>query len=123
MMRGGARDSALRSGERSARPNSHSIRGVAKMLAPRWPLLTLSTVSIVASAALSLARPLVVQKAIDSGIVDGDKETLITTAIAFFALTMGVYVAQAASVYTTALAGQHLLRDLRIRLFSHLQKL
>lgn len=123
MMRGDARESALRPGERNARPNSHSIRGVAKMLAPRWPLLTLSTISIVASAALSLARPLVVQHAIDSGIIDGDKGTLVTMSIVFFALTMGVYVAQAASVYTTALAGQHLLRDLRIRLFSHLQKL
>jgi ATP-binding cassette, subfamily B, bacterial len=124
MMRGaGWGGAATRSGERTVRPNAHSLRGVGKMLAPRWPLLTLSTASIVGSAALSLARPLVVQKAIDSGIIDGDKSTLWTMAVIFFALTAGVYVTQALSVYTTALAGQHLLRDLRVRLFSHLQKL
>ncbi|MEO8458182.1 MAG: ABC transporter ATP-binding protein [Chloroflexota bacterium] len=113
----------MRPRDNEARHDSHSLRGVAKMLRPRWPLLTLSTLSIIASAALSLARPLVVQKAIDSGIVDGDKHQLVIMAIIFFALTMGVYVAQALSVYTTALAGQHLLRDLRVRLFSHFQKL
>ena len=93
------------------------------MLAPHWPLVVLSTFSIVMFAAVNLARPLILQKAIDSGILDGDKHTLVVTSILFFVVTIGVYVTQALSVYTTALAGQYLLRDLRVRLFSHLQDL
>jgi ATP-binding cassette subfamily B protein len=93
------------------------------MLAPRWPLLALAGVAIAGFAAVNLARPLVVQQAIDSGIVGGDRSDLVVAAIVFFGLSLGVYVFQALSVYTTALAGQHFLRDLRVRLFGHLQRL
>jgi ATP-binding cassette subfamily B protein len=123
MMRGRMMDSVTRPGERSARLNPHALRGAGQMLAPRWPLVLLSTISIVAFAAVNLARPLVVQHAIDSGIIGGHRHSLVVSSVIFFGLTMGVYVTQALSVYTTALIGQHLLRDLRVRLFSHLQKL
>ncbi len=122
MMRGMGRAGAL-AADKTARPSTRSLRGTTSMLKPRWPLLLLATVSILAFAAVNLARPLVVQQAIDSGIVDGDRGALVTTAIVFFGLSIGVYVFQALSVYTTALAGQHFLRDLRIRVFGHLQKL
>jgi len=122
MMRGMGRAGAL-AADKTVRPSSKSLRGAASMLAPHSPLLLLATVSIVLFAAVNLARPLVVQQAIDSGIVGGDRGTLVTTAIIFFGLSIGVYVFQALSVYTTALAGQHFLRDLRVRVFAHMQKL
>lgn len=122
MMRGMGRAGALAE-DKTLRPSTRSLRGAASMLAPRWPLLLLATVSIFAFAAVNLARPLVVQQAIDSGIVGDDGGALVATAIAFFGLSVGVYVFQALSVYTTALAGQYFLRDLRVRVFAHLQKL
>jgi ATP-binding cassette subfamily B protein len=122
MIRGMGRAGALAE-DKTVRPTTQSLRGSAKMLAPHWPLIALAILAIVCFALVNLARPLVVQEAIDSGIVDGDRSALVTTAIVFFGLSVGVYVFQAVSVYTTALAGQHFLRDLRIRLFAHLQKL
>ena len=114
MMRGMGRAGAL-TADKTVRPSSKSLRGAASMLAPHWPLLLLATFSILLFAAVNLARPLVVQEAIDAGIVGGDRGALVTTAIIFFGLSIGVYVFQALSVYTTALAGQHFLRDLRVR--------
>ena len=122
MMRGVGRAGAL-AADKTVRPSSKSLCGAASMLAPHWPLLLLAAVSILLFAAVNLARPLVVQQAIDSGIIGGDRSTLVTTAIVFFGLSIGVYVFQALSVYTTALAGQHFLRDLRVRVFAHMQKL
>jgi len=122
MMRGMGRSGAL-AADKTVRPSSKSLRGAASMLAPHWPLLLLAAVSIFLFAAVNLARPLVVQKAIDSGIIGDDRGALVTTAIIFFGLSIGVYVFQALSVYTTALAGQHFLRDLRVRVFAHMQKL
>ena len=122
MMRGMGRAGALQE-DKTVRPSTQSLRGTVRMLAPRWPLLALAGVAIAGFAAVNLARPLVVQQAIDSGIVGGDRSDLVVAAIVFFGLSLGVYVFQALSVYTTALAGQHFLRDLRVRLFGHLQRL
>jgi ATP-binding cassette subfamily B protein len=122
MTRGMGRSGALQE-DKTVRPSNQSLRGAAKMLAPRWPLIVLATFAITGFAAVNLARPLVVQQAIDAGIIDGDRSDLTAAAVAFFGLSAGVYVFQALSVYTTALAGQLFLRDLRVRLFSHLQKL
>ncbi len=122
MMRGMGHAGAL-TGDKAVRPSTKSLRGAASMLAPHWPLLLLASVSILLFAVVNLARPLVVQQAIDSGIIDGDRGALLNAAIVFFGLSIGVYVFQALSVYTTALAGQHFLRDLRVRVFAHLQKL
>ncbi|MCI0832708.1 MAG: hypothetical protein J4N72_08700, partial [Chloroflexi bacterium] len=109
--------------DKTVRPSSQSLRGAASMLAPHWPLLVLASISILLFAAVNLARPLVVQQAIDQGIIGGDRGALVTTAVVFFGLSIGVYVFQALSVYTTALAGQYFLRDLRVRVFAHMQKL
>ncbi|MCH7617714.1 MAG: ABC transporter ATP-binding protein [Chloroflexi bacterium] len=122
MMRGMGRAGALAE-DKTVRPSSQSLRGAASMLAPHWPLLVLASISILLFAAVNLARPLVVQQAIDQGIIGGDRGALVTTAVVFFGLSIGVYVFQALSVYTTALAGQYFLRDLRVRVFAHMQKL
>jgi ATP-binding cassette subfamily B protein len=120
---GGIGGSMAREGDRTVRPDPRSLRETARMLAPRWPLILAATHCIVAFGAVNLARPLVVQVAIDDGILADDRHTLVITAIVFFGLTVGVYVFQASSVYLTSLLGQHFLRDLRIRLFTHLQRL
>src|SRR5258708_7917949 len=88
MMRGRMADIPAKVEKGPATPNSHSMRGVAKMLAPRWPLIMLSTVSIVLFAVVNLARPRVVQKAIDSGVIGDDRHELVVMSIVFFFLTI-----------------------------------
>jgi ATP-binding cassette subfamily B protein len=100
----------------------NSGREAAKMLAPRWPVILAATVSISLFAGANLLRPLVIQRAIDTGLIGGDRQALVVASIVFVALALGVYVFQAASTYTTAMLGQRFMRDLRVRLFSHYQR-
>lgn len=95
----------------------------AKMLAPRWPVLAIAVVSIVLFTLANLLRPIVIQRAIDDGLIADNGRVLVIAAIVFVVLALGVYVFQAASTYTTAWVGQRFLRDLRRRLFGHYQRL
>lgn len=94
-----------------------------KMLAPRWPIVLVATLSIVLFGVANLLRPLVIQRAIDDGLIGDDGNVLIVASIVFVGLAIGVYAFQAASTYLTAFLGQQFLRDLRVRLFGHYQRL
>ncbi len=100
-----------------------SLRGALEMLAPRWPVMLVSTVSICLVSLAYLARPLVIQRAIDEGLVGRNGNVLVVAAIVFLVLAVCAYVFQAVSTYTVTWVGQAFIRDLRIRLFSHLQRL
>lgn len=100
-----------------------SLRGAGRMLAPRWPIIFVSTLSICLFAGANLARPVVIQRAIDSGLIEGNGGALVVASVVFAALAAGTYVFQALSTYTVMLVGQGFIRDLRIRLFTHLQRL
>ena len=100
-----------------------SIRGATRMLAPRWPVILVATVSICLFGAAILARPIVIQRAIDRGLFGGDGSELVLASFLFVVLAIGVYVFQAISTYTVAWIGQGFIRDLRVRLFTHMQKL
>ena len=105
------------------RPRVSSLREVGRMLSAYWPMLIVSTTAITLFALANLARPIVIQQAIDNGLIDGDRSALVWAAIVFFVLAAGVYVFQAASTYAVTWVGQQFLRDLRVRLFSHFQRL
>lgn len=120
----GSFDAARRDGLRDdAGVQAHSARETLKMLAPRWPLVLIATISIVVFTIANLARPLIIKRAIDDGLIEDDGDVLVIAGIAFVATIVAIYVFQAASTYLTALLGQQFLRDLRIRLFGHYQKL
>jgi ATP-binding cassette subfamily B protein len=100
-----------------------SARETLKMLAPRWPLVLIATVSIVLFTLANLARPIIIKRAIDDGLIADDGGVLVIAAAIFVATIIAIYVFQAASTYLTALLGQQFMRDLRVRLFGHYQKL
>ncbi|MCH8813643.1 MAG: ABC transporter ATP-binding protein [Chloroflexi bacterium] len=101
----------------------NSALEAANMLVHRWPVIVAATFSIVLFTGAILLRPIVIQRAIDDGLIGGDRQTLLIATIVFGALALSVYVFQAASTYTTAWLGQRFMRDLRVRLFSHYQRL
>jgi len=110
----------------AATPGTARVNGLAgalRMLAPRWPTLLLATLTIVAFTAASLARPLAIQHAIDEGVAKGDRGAIAAAAAAFFVLLVAVYVFQAASTYLVNRVGQDFLFDLRMRLFTHYQRM
>ncbi|MEX2159679.1 MAG: ABC transporter ATP-binding protein [Dehalococcoidia bacterium] len=116
-------DKAMLDGIERATPRVHSLRGAAKMLALRWPWLVLATVSLCLLALSSLLRPLVIQHAIDNGLFEDDTSVIWQSSAIFVVLAIGAYVFQGLSTYLISWIGQAFIRDLRVRLFTHLQRL
>ena len=108
-------------------PKVNGLAGAARMLAPRWPAILVAVVSIVLFTGASLARPLVIQYALDTGVGtgdgDGDRQALVFAGALFFGLLVLVYVFQGLSTYLVNRIGQDFLRELRLRLFSHYQRM
>jgi len=104
-------------------PETNGLSGAAAMLAPAWKGLLVATVSIVAFTAASLAKPLVIQFALDHGVGRRDKDALYLAGALFFGLTLLVYVFQGLSTYLVNRIGQDFLRELRLRLFTHYQRM
>lgn len=102
---------------------TQALRHLFQMLAPRWPVLSLAVISIITFTGASLAKPLVIRYALDHGIATEDTDNLVRAAILFFVLVCVIYVFQALATYTTNWVGQQFLRQLRLRIFTHLQKL
>ena len=102
---------------------THVIRPLLRLLAPLWVMAAVAIASICIFALANLARPIVIQQAIDDGIIKGDGDAIVVASIWFFALGIVIYVVQAISTYTVTWVGQQVLRNLRMRLFSHYQRL
>ena len=99
------------------------IRGAMRMLAPRKKAILLATLAICLFTGASLAKPLVIQYALDEGVGKGSKEALYVAGALFFVLILLVYAFQALSTYLVNRIGQEFLRELRMRLFRHYQEM
>jgi len=98
--------------------------------------MTQAVLLILATTTLSLAGPIVVQRAIDGplhasihGVSDPTAETpsplpeLLLHGAAFLAVSLLLIALRFFSTYNMARIGQHVMYDLRVELFSHLQRL
>jgi len=99
------------------------LRGLAELLAPyRWRVATM-LLSLVAATAAALAPAPLAKLAIDNGIRRHDSGTLDLIVVAFLASAVVYAVCYYAQTYLVGWVGQRALQDLRIKLFSHLQRL
>ncbi len=108
--------------ERS-RGRGRKVRGLIELLAPyKWRVLAMF-LSLVAATAAALAPAPLAKLAIDQGINRHDAGAL-DVIVGLFLLSAIVYaVASWAQTYLVGWVGQRALQDLRIRLFTHLQRL
>jgi ABC-type multidrug transport system fused ATPase/permease subunit len=99
------------------------LRGLVEILAPyRWRVLAMF-VSLVLATAAALAPAPLAKVAIDQGINKHDTGAL-DLVVAVFLLSAVVYgVCTYAQTYLVGWVGQRALRDLRLKLFAHLQSL
>ncbi|MEP7217168.1 MAG: ABC transporter ATP-binding protein [Anaerolineaceae bacterium] len=102
---------------------TNGLSGAMKMLGPRWRMLLLAVLSICVFTGASLAKPLVIQYALDHGVADKSTDNLVRAAVLFFVLILVVYLFQAVATYTVNILGQDLLYALRVRLFTHYQRM
>jgi ATP-binding cassette subfamily B protein len=109
--------------ERAETPRGMGLTGAAKMLAPRWPAVLVATATLCLWAGSSLGFPVAIKYAVDDGLQHRDGAALFHAALAFGLLALASFVFQALSTYAVAAVGQRFMRDLRVRLFAHLQHL
>lgn len=100
-----------------------TIDYLLSILAPWRGVLLAATVSVVTSAGLSLVPPLIMRRLIDDNLRQHRSEGLLSLGLLYLAATAGLYLLSFATTYLTTIAAQGALRQLRIRLFSHLQEL
>ncbi len=99
------------------------LRRSVRMLRPYRRRVVLASFLVVIYTASTLAGPLLVRAGIDHGIKDRDGGYLDRTVIAYVLVACVAYVAYRFQVITISLIGENFLRDLRIRVFDHLQRL
>jgi ATP-binding cassette, subfamily B, bacterial len=85
--------------------------------------LALATLLVVVETLTLQIGPLLTQRGIDDGISTGDTRTLVVIAIIYVVSVFVSIVAGSLRVAWTGRLGERLLYDLRLRVFSHLQRL
>jgi ATP-binding cassette subfamily B protein len=102
---------------------ARKLRGLAELLTPyKWRVLAMM-VALVAATAAALAPAPLAKLAIDDGIRRGDVGALDLIVALFLASALVYAVASYAQTYLVGWVGQRALQDLRVRLFTHLQRL
>jgi ATP-binding cassette subfamily B protein len=91
-------------------------------LRPYRGRVVLATASLIVATAASLAPPYLAKLAIDDGIVPGDTGALDLIVAAFVASALLYWGATYLQTYLVGWVGQRALQDLRLRIFSHLQR-
>ncbi len=140
-MGGGARDGALGRGARgptfpghwrggqqwdgeraSKESRARNLRGLLELLRPYRLRVAAMLTALVVGTAASLAPPLLAKVAIDEGIERHDTHTLALVVLAFLLSALLVWAMTYVQTYLVGLVGQRALADLRIRIFTHLQR-
>ena len=70
-----------------------------------------------------VAGPLIVRYAIDNGLSEGEVGPLNTAIVAYLAVAVVAYVVARLQIMSIGRIGEGFLRDLRVRVFDHLQSL
>ena len=99
------------------------MRRIIKYLRPYKWQVALAIVLALAVSGLEAVRPYFTKIAVDVYIANGDKTGLLWLTLAFFFLLILRGVVQYYNAYITQKIGQYTIFDIRMELFTHLQKL
>jgi len=110
-------------GERAGKgTRGRNLRGLLRLLKPYRLRVSAMLIALVLGTAAALAPPLLAKVAIDEGIDRHDTHTLVLVVIAFLLSALIVWAMTYAQTYLVGWVGQRALADLRIRIFTHLQR-
>ena len=106
----------------SGRERARRLAGVAELLRPYRGRVAVAMASLVLATAASLAPPYLAKLAIDEGITPGDLGALNLIVAAFVMSALLYWGATFLQTYLVGWVGQRALQDLRLRIFTHLQR-
>jgi ATP-binding cassette, subfamily B, bacterial len=101
----------------------HVLRRAGTMMRPYRRRIWLAVAFIAIYTCCILAGPYLVRWAIDDGITAGSVSVLNVAIGLYVVVALLHYVAQRLAIITLARVGENVLRDLRLRVFDHLQRL
>lgn len=95
---------------------------ILRYLRPYWRLLTLSFTFLLLHTGTQLAGPYITKIAIDRYIARHDIHGLDLMALAYLGVVLLGFIFLFVQTYTTEYTGQRAMHDLRMEIFSHLQR-
>src|SRR5436190_2571261 len=101
----------------------HVLRRSFAMLRPYRRQMIVATVLITIWTFTILAGPFLVKNAIDNGIKKGDSSALDRDVVIYIVVAIVAYFVYRLQIVLVGLIGEGFLRDLRLRVFNHLQRL
>jgi ATP-binding cassette subfamily B multidrug efflux pump len=99
------------------------MRRLLVYLLPYWRQVLLAFLSILVAAGAALAQPYLMKVAVDRYIGEGRLEELDRLAALYFAILVVAFAAEYVQTWTMQLTGQRIMFDLRMQIYSHLQRL
>ena len=102
--------------------DSRLMLRVLRYLRPYWKLLAVSFVFLMLQTGAQLLGPYITKIAIDRYIAQKDIAGLDLMALAYLGVVLFGFIVVFIQTYTTEYTGQRAMHDLRMEIFSHLQK-
>ena len=99
------------------------MRRLLAYLKPYRSSVVIALLVIIGHSVLQLAQPYLMKLAIDQYIAEGDMAGLNRIALVFLFVLIGAFVLEYVRTYTLQLTGQRIMFDLRMEIYSHLQRL
>jgi ATP-binding cassette subfamily B multidrug efflux pump len=103
--------------------DSRLMRRLLGYLRPYWRQVLVAFVAIILGAAATLAQPYLVKVAIDRYIAAGRLDGLGSLALLYLGVLVAAFVSDYIQTWTLQLTGQQIMFDLRMAIYSHLQRL
>ncbi len=120
---GTARGGQQWDGQRQSRGSrGRNLRALIDLLRPYRLRVSAMLAALLIGTAAALAPPLLARQAIDKGIEKHDVTALVVVVILFLVSALLVWITTYLQTYLVGWVGQRALADLRIRIFTHLQK-
>jgi len=103
--------------------DSRLMRRLFVYVRPYRKIVVVALVFLFADGGLQLVGPLLTRRVIDVAVPAGDLGMVRTAAVLFALSLVAQFVCTYAETLLTSLLGQRVMRDLRMELFAHLQRL
>jgi len=103
--------------------DSRLLNRLLTYLKPYWFPVVLGVVILLIVTLLDLAGPYLIKMAIDRNIVPKVTQGLLTIVLIYFAVLIVQFAFKYARTYIMQWIGQHIVFDIRMEIFRHLQKL